>query len=181
MQRLQLYIATSLDGYIATPDGGLDWLENFPNPQQLDYGYTDFYAQIDTVIMGRATYEMINSFGIDWPYANCTSYIVTTQKEYPLSTPNTHLLPLPLRQALLHLQQTTQKNIWLVGGGKLVATVLSEGLIDDLLLTLIPALIGDGIPLWEKGIPTTSFELVKAISFDTGVVQLHYQKNKSTE
>lgn len=176
MQRLQLYIATSLDGYIATPDGGLDWLENFPNPDQLDYGYADFYANIDTVIMGRATYEIINGFGIDWPYANCASYVVTAQNDYPITTPNTQRLHTPLRQALLDLQQNAQKNVWLVGGGKLVASVLAEGLIDDLLLTVIPTLIGDGILLWEKGIPTTTFELVEATSFETGVLQLHYRR-----
>ena len=157
----------------------MDWLENFPNPNQLDYGYADFYAGIDTVVLGRQTYETILGFGIDWPYANCTTYIVTQQATYVPTTPNTSVLSLPLRQALLALQQEAGKNIWLVGGGQLVAAVLAEGLLDELLLTVVPTVLGDGIPLWPKGTLETTFELVKAQTFETGILQLWYQRLSS--
>ena len=85
MSRLQLYIATSLDGYIAAPDGGLDWLEKFPTPDQLDYGYADFYDQVDTVVLGRHTYETIQQYDVEWPYKNCKSYIATTQSNNPIT------------------------------------------------------------------------------------------------
>ena len=174
MRPIQLYIATSLDGYIARPDGGLDWLENFPNPDQLDYGYADFYAAVDTIVLGRSTYEEVLRFGIDWPYADATTYVVTRQADYAVSTPHTSVLTTPLGKALDVLQQTQGGNIWLVGGGQLASTALSEGLVDELWLTLIPTVLGEGIPLWEKGVLETTFELVEALSFDTGVVQLRY-------
>ncbi|NBC08920.1 MAG: hypothetical protein GVY26_17145 [Bacteroidetes bacterium] len=94
MSGIKLYIATSIDGYIARPNNQLDWLAKLPNLDKTDYGYQDFYAGIDTVVMGRKTYEEVLGFDVDWPYAECTTYVATTRKDYVLSTPNTELLPL---------------------------------------------------------------------------------------
>ena len=76
-RKLKLYIAASLDGYIARPDGSLDWLEGLPNPKKIDYGYQKFYQSIDMVILGRVTYEEILGFGVDWPYGGCKAWVVS--------------------------------------------------------------------------------------------------------
>lgn len=92
MPSIKLYIATTLDGYIAKLDGNLDWLHNLPNPNQSDFGYSEFLNSIDTLIMGRKTYEAIIGFGVEWPYRYCRTYIVSQNKELAISSPNTHLL-----------------------------------------------------------------------------------------
>ena len=77
MKRIKLYIAVSLDGYIARPDGDIDWLTEFPNPSKIDYGYKDFFESVDMVIMGGQTYRDIICMDVVWPYKNKTTYVVT--------------------------------------------------------------------------------------------------------
>jgi len=79
MSSIKLYIATTIDGFIAREDGSLDWLEELPNPNQINYGYTDFYATVDKVAIGRKIYEEVLGFGVNWPYEDCKTYVITTQ------------------------------------------------------------------------------------------------------
>ena len=175
---IQLYIATSLDGYIARKDGNLDWLNNFPNPNQIDYGYTEFYAGIDTVILGRKTYDEILGFGVDWPYTDSTTYVLSTNTDYPIQTPNTQLLSDLSEEIIQNLRSQSQKNIWLVGGGNLVTQFLNLNAIDEIILTLIPVIIGEGLPLFPNSPKESTFDLLGAKSFDTGAVSLHYSRKK---
>jgi dihydrofolate reductase len=174
MARIKLYIATSLDGHIAREDGSLDWLEKFPNPDQIDYGYADFYSTIDSVVMGRATYEQILGFDVDWPYAECNSYVVTSDREYQAKTNKTEVIHDLTSDRILELRRSSKKDIWLVGGGQLVAAFLNLGEIDEMVITIIPTIIGEGIPLFPKNANQTTFKLVNAESFESGVVQLVY-------
>ena len=91
MSRIQCYIATSIDGFIARKDNSIDWLEIVPIPEGSDLGYTSFYNEIDIVIMGRNTYDEVMSFGVPWPYEDSKCYIVTSDKHYKIQTPNTEL------------------------------------------------------------------------------------------
>lgn len=88
MKKTKLFIATSIDGYIARKDGTLDWLDAIPNPDQLDYGYYAFYETVDTILMGRKTYEEVLGFGVDWPYPDCKTYVVSSNP-VDLKTENT--------------------------------------------------------------------------------------------
>ena len=176
MKKLQLYIATSLDGYVARPDGSLDWLTQFPNPDQLDYGYPEFYAGIDTVVMGRKTYEEILGFDVPWPYADCTSYVVSSNADLPLKTEDTKLLGGNFAEALKEEKTKDGKNIWLVGGGGLVKACMEHELVDELIWTIIPVVLGEGIPLFPKGVKETSFKLTKAEGLSTGAVMLWYAR-----
>lgn len=90
--KVVLYIATSLDGYIARADGSLHWLYALPNPGQTDHGYHDFFSKIGATIMGSNTYKEIIGFGVDWPYAEIDSYVVSGNKDTSIESPKTYLV-----------------------------------------------------------------------------------------
>lgn len=176
MGSFKLYIASTIDGYIAKPDGNLDWLTGFPNPDQLDYGYQDFLDTIDTVIMGRTTYDEILSFGVDWPYSNCKSYVVTSNKSYNIKTPNTQLLHDIGKNELERLQNESKKNIWIVGGGRLISAFINNSAIDEMIISLVPIILGEGIKLFPNRSKETQFEMLKIEPFSNGLTNLHFKK-----
>lgn len=176
MKKVKLYIATSLDGFIARKDGSIDWLEALPNPNKIDYGYMDFYETIDTVIMGRKTYDHILGFDVPWPYEKCTTYLATRESDYQPPTPQTKVIQGETGAATRSIMQEGGKDIWLVGGGQLVAFFLNEGLIDEMMLFIIPTIIGEGIPLFPSPVKESSFQLKSTEHYETGAALLHYTK-----
>ena len=92
MSKTTLYIATTLDGKIARRDGSLDWLYALPNPHQIDHGYGQFLNTIGATVMGKNTYKEIIGFGVEWPYLGMNSYVVTTDKEFKSTTPDTFIV-----------------------------------------------------------------------------------------
>lgn len=178
MPKLILYIAISLDGKIARSDGGLDWLENHPNPNGLDYGYADFVVGIGTTIMGRKTYEEILGFGVDWPYIGLQSYVASSDPAYRCTTPDTFPIHSDLGELVENLKTTADKDIWLIGGGNLVSHLLEQDLLDELILTIIPTILGEGIPLFPGNQIESNWQLKDTKSFETGVVNLTYQRLK---
>lgn len=178
MPSIKLYIATTLYGYIAKPDGNLDWLHNMPNPQKVDFGYDDFISGIDTLVMGRKTYEAIIGFDVEWPYGNCRTYIVTQNKELAITSPNTHLLNTIDANSLELLKKDSTKDIWIVGGGQLISRFIELGQIDEMTLSIVPKLIGEGIRLFPPTQSEHDFELTRTESFENGLVNLHYKKRQ---
>jgi len=176
MIKTVLYIAASLDGYIARPDGSLDWLTSVPAPQTGDYGYNELLESIGTIIMGRKTYETIIGFGVDWPYTGKNTYVATTNKNVQVKSPDTYLLTDPINEFVRKLKQKTQKDIWLAGGGEVIAKFINKGLLDTIIITLIPKIIGTGIPLFSDNLKETNWRLINTQSFNTGVVNLTYEK-----
>lgn len=175
MAEVILYVATSLDGYIARKDGNLDWLNGHSNPEGSDYGYDDLLAGTGTILMGRNTYEAILGFGISWPYPDHDTVVATRQSAYPVSTPRTSVTPDAV--ALTRdLREKSAKDVWLVGGGNLVRSLIAEGLVDRLVLTLIPVVLGSGIPLFPEGTSESGWELVRTEAFAGGAVSLTYTK-----
>lgn len=148
MIKIKLYIACSLDGYIARPDGAVDWLESFPHPEGQDYGYANFLKGIGTVILGRKTYEEILSFDVPWPYATLQTVVCTKNSELYLPTPNTTLCPTLSEEFLMKVKQKAEKDIWLVGGGEVVASFLRLKAVDEMWITQLPVLLGQGLPLF---------------------------------
>ncbi|MGA1415327.1 MAG: dihydrofolate reductase family protein, partial [Candidatus Kapaibacteriota bacterium] len=112
MSKIILYIATSLDGYIARKDGSLDWLFALSNPNQIDHGYGELLSNIGSTIMGKNTYNDILGFGVDWPYSELNSYVVTTDKEFKTSTPNTYTVNTYLPDFIKDLQKKNAKDMW---------------------------------------------------------------------
>jgi dihydrofolate reductase len=174
MCKTTLYIATTLDGKIARKDGSLDWLNALPNPNQIDHGYGEFLNSIGTTIMGRNTYEEIIGFGVDWPYIGKTSYVVTTNKDFKPSTPETLATSENLTDLINELKKKSEKDIWLIGGGQLIAAFLEKDLLDRMILTLIPNTLGEGIPLFPEIRKEVLWTLTKVEQFETGVVNLTY-------
>jgi dihydrofolate reductase len=175
MGKVVLYIAASLDGFIARPDGNLDWLTSTPAPQEGDYGYSDLLDSIGTIVMGRKTYDEVIGFGIEWPYQGKHSYIVTSDKNFEVKSPDTFILAEGLKDFVQDLKERSEKDIWLVGGGQVVTAFIQEGLLDKMILTIIPKLIGEGIPLFPNQAKETNWKLVDTLVYDTSVVSLVYE------
>ncbi|HSA42998.1 MAG TPA: dihydrofolate reductase family protein [Bacteroidales bacterium] len=176
MSKTILYIATSLDGKIARMDGSLDWLYALPNPNHIDYGYEQFLSTIGATIMGKNTYKEILGFGVDWPYAGLKSYVVTTDKAFKSTTPDTFIVSNNLKDLVNDLKKRNKKDIWLIGGGQLIASFLDNDLLDSMILTLIPTTIGEGIRLFQDISKETTWTLKSVERFETGVVNLTYDR-----
>jgi dihydrofolate reductase len=165
--RVVLYIATSLDGFIADPDGGVDWLFAAG-----DYGYPDFIAAVEAVVMGRATYDQMPEFG-PWPYADKRAYVFT---HVPPAAPHAPAAfvsgdPAPLVD---ELRRTCTGDVWLIGGGRLVERFRERGLIDEYRLFVHPVLLGAGRPLFPGAPPREWLRLVEARPYPDGLLELRY-------
>ncbi len=178
--KVSVYIATSLDGFIARRDGALDWLDeaNVTVPEGEDCGFHAFMNSVDVLIMGRKTYETVLSFGA-WPYGRTPVVVLS---HHPISFPPhlpdtvTHASE-PLRDLLERLAGEGVKHVY-VDGGHTIQGFLFEGLVDEMTVTVIPVIIGDGIPLFgaiEKDIHLTHLDTT---AFDFGFVQTTYAVKK---
>lgn len=176
MKEIHLFIATSLDGFIARENGSLDWLVNIPNPSQTDYGYNEMIENTDVIVMGRKTYDEILDFGIEWPYGNCKTFVVTRKQDFVPSTPNTFVMNKIDAGTIQFLKSQSSKNIWLAGGGSLVTQFLDHGAIDEMTISIVPIILGKGIRLFADEPSEIQFETVKTELFDTGIVNLVYRK-----
>ncbi|KDR95991.1 Dihydrofolate reductase [Peptoclostridium litorale DSM 5388] len=168
-----LYIAISLDGYIAKNNGAVDWLSGNGEDTNVDNGYDDFYNTIDTVVMGRITYEqVVNELSPDtWVYEGKKCY-VATRKKYE-SDKRAEFISDDIVEFIKNLKIQDGKDIWLVGGGKLVDQFIKQNLIDKYIVTIIPTILGDGIPLFLKENPEIKLRLVETKVID-GMVELSY-------
>ena len=174
MSKVVLYIASSIDGYIAGPKGELDWLNAIEAPKKGDYGYSELLNRTDTIIMGRKTYDMIIGFGIDWPYPNHKSYVITTDTNYVASSPKTEVIDTDINELVSQLKLNNKKDIWLMGGGQLIVHFLKESLLDEMILTSVPVMLGKGIPLFPSNEKSSNWSLSKSEVFDTGLVNNTY-------
>jgi dihydrofolate reductase len=174
MGKVVLYIATSLDGFIAGPKGELEWLHAIPMPEQGDYGYSALISSIHATIMGRKTYDLVMSFGVEWPYPGLISYIATTDKNFKVSSPETFTIQKDLLSFVHELKASSEKDIWLIGGGNLITYFLNHDLLDRMILTMIPTIIGEGLPLFPDKPKVSQWKLVATEQFNTGVVNLTY-------
>ena len=170
MKKIKLYIATSIDGYIARTDGDIDWLTEYPNPEREDYGYKDFFNSVDTVILGGNTYRGIISMDVLWPYKDKTTYIVT-RKPWSFQE-NTHYITDNIIETISQLRKEEGKDIWLVGGGRLTTMLLNNDLVDEMIITIIPIILGRGISLFPDNPKESNWKAVDAQNFGSGVNQI---------
>jgi dihydrofolate reductase len=171
-RKVKVYIAASLDGYIAHSDGDIDWLDSVARPDE-DYGYAAFIETIDTVIMGRKTYEKVLSFGGDFPHAGRDCYVLTRTKR--VSDGQVHFFSGPADELLDQIQRKPGKDIFIDGGSEAIDLFREKGLIDSYTVSIIPILIGEGIPLFKESNKELPLKLVEATTFDSGLVQLTYE------
>ncbi len=175
MRRLKLYIAVSLDGYIAGRHDELEWL---PRPSDRDdFGYGEFLAGVDTLLMGHRTYEVVDRLG-EWPYPAKACHVLTRHPGLLAAAPGVHFTDKTPADLLRELRQQPGRDIWLVGGGQLVQAFQQAGLIDDYMIALIPQLLGSGIPLWPADSDREPARLAfqRCTPHTDGVVMLHYRR-----
>lgn len=170
-----LYSAMSIDGFISTVDGGVEWLDDYDPPPGEDYGYGAFYSSLDTTVMGRKTYEKVMSFDIPFPYPDTTNYVITrnTSKK---NNQDVQFKTDPIQLIRQLKEKKEGKNIWIVGGGELNTILLKHELIDELILSIIPIVLGTGIPLFKNGGLMKKFGVDNVKEYPNGVICVTYQR-----
>ena len=165
------YVASSLDGYIATSDGGLDWLAPFESADE-DYGYARFYASVGAVLVGSRTYEQSLTFG-GWPYPGKPVWVFSSRS---LETPGPEVTVTdrPPADVVADLAHRGIGRAWLVGGGTLAGSFKEAGLITEYIVSIIPVLLGEGIAVLGGAGGLRRLRLEDATSYPNGVTQLRY-------
>ena len=174
MSYVVFYIAASEDGFTAKPDGSVDWLK-IVEAEDEDYGYKEFYNSIDALIMGSKTYEVTLGFG-DWVYKGKPTYVLTN-RPFTSDEDDVHFTGKSPAEVLKMFDEKGYNKIWLVGGGELASSMIGDDLVDEMIISIIPIKLNEGIPIFtgnkEK---LDQFELVKEKSFDSDLVQHFYKR-----
>ncbi|MDH5511380.1 MAG: dihydrofolate reductase family protein [Nitrospinota bacterium] len=168
---VSLFIATSLDGFIASQDGGVDWLFH-----DQDYGYSEFYTSVDTVLLGRKTFDQSLSLAEN-PFNGKRAFVFTRSRRAS-RTPETDFIrddPVEFTRAL---KTQPGGKIWLVGGAQVNGLLMKAGLIDEIIISIHPVVIGRGIPLFDQEAGAWQYSLAGSKVFDTGLAQLIYRQNR---
>jgi dihydrofolate reductase len=175
MRTLTSFIAMSLDGYIAQPNDDLSFLKLVEKEGE-DYGYRKFTETIDTIILGRRTYDWVLKEIGPSHYDNGTRdvYVITRTERPPIG--RTTFYTGSLKELVQQLKSGHGKNIYCDGGAEIINELLKSDLIDEFIISIVPVLVGNGIRLFKDGRPEQQIELVSAKSYDTGLAQLHYRR-----
>lgn len=173
MKKIKVYIATSLDGYIARPDGDLDWLLKYPMPTGTEYGYKDLMDSIDVIIMGGRTYREMLSMDITWPYKDKKTYVVSRHSME--AKENIEFITENIAERTSELKNESGKNIWLIGGGELITMLLNADLVDELQICYIPVILGTGIPLFPNTPKESNWKLIGNTAYNSGIIKIDYQ------
>jgi dihydrofolate reductase len=179
-----IYAASSLDGYLATPDGGVGWLDAFSgsppekeSPSTDDHGYEEFVAGIGSLVIGRTTFEQVQGFG-EWPYGKRPTAVLTSRRDT-----SDEGLPVGVRWDVGHdlvglveqLQGEAAGGTWVLGGGLTHRAFLRAGLVSEIWQHVMPVLLGDGIPMFPAAFAPVHVELIEARPHADGVVMLRYR------
>jgi dihydrofolate reductase len=170
-----VYIAASIDGFIARKDGSLDWLFDVPNPDNSDYGFKEFLNIIDAIVMGRTTYELVLTFE-EWPYNKPVFVLSSTLKSVPKSVEGkAEVLNGSPDSIVKELNSRGYNNLY-IDGGKTIQGFLKHELIDEMIITRIPILLCEGIPLFAALTKEQKYEHVKTEIFNNLLVKSHYKR-----
>ncbi len=177
MRKLSLFIATSLDGYIAKPNDDLSFLKLVEKKGE-DYGYKEFTETIDTLIIGRRTYDyVVKEIGAAHYDNGERNVYVITKTERP-NLGKTTFYNGDLTELVQQLKSENGKNIYCDGGAEVINELLKHDLIDEFIISVIPVLLGNGTRLFKDGRPEQIIEFVKAKTFETGLIQLIYKRKQ---
>lgn len=169
MRKVVLYIAMSLDGYIADRKGGVGWLDKYESQSS---SYDDFIKTVDTVIMGKRTYDQITVLSPDqWVYDGLTSYVITHKDA--VSNDKIKFVRSEPKALVSHLKEQPGKDIWICGGADIINQLSS--LIDEYRITVIPTILGSGISLFGAAGHKVDFKLIKTETYND-LIELTYQK-----
>jgi dihydrofolate reductase len=175
------YIATSVDGFIAREDGSVDWLPTGGGAGGEDYGYQDFMDSVDALVMGRNTYETVLSFG-SWPYGTKPVVVLSSQQlDIPENISNTvSVMSASPSDIVRHLAERGFKHLY-IDGGKTIQGFIRAGLIQKIIITKIPILIGSGIPLFGTLLHDIRLRHLETLQYDTGLIQSKYEVLRNNE
>ena len=175
------YIAMSADGFIARPDGTLDWLMKPREPNPGDYGYAEFVRNIDVVLWGRATWDTVQGFADSDATISgmgTTNYVFTSHPEAQAAKPNVVYTNEAVGPFMERLRAQPGKDIWMMGGGRTIAAFLDAGEIDEFIVHVMPVYIGSGIPLIAPLQRDVEMKLLASKAYENGVVMLHYDARR---
>jgi dihydrofolate reductase len=166
------YVAVSVDGYIATADGGIDWLKPFESTGE-DYGYHEFYRSIDAAVMGSRTYEQCLGFA-EWPYPGKPCWVFS-RRAFANARSDVIITAENPAGVLRQLRARGLMRIWLAGGGELAASMRKSRLIDEYIVSVIPVILGGGIGLFAYGSTKENLRMFECKTYPNGVTQLRYR------
>ena len=191
MSKTQYYCAASLDGYIAEADDTLGWLLNYegsfdgehvePGPMSDGGSYARFYEGVGALISGSTTYEFVLDHLDDdsqWPYAGKPYWVLSTRDLRVPSGEGIDVQIVDAKVAELYdrmIAAADGRNLWVVGGGNVASQFADEGLLDEVLVTVVPVVLGSGKPLFDRRLPGGAMQLLGTRTFDTGMVELRYE------
>jgi dihydrofolate reductase len=174
MRSIVAYVASSVDGFIAGPGDAMDWLPEFDGDAT---GFHEFFAGVGAIAMGRRTYEWIGEHTTSWPYGDVPSYVLSASLP-PGRAEHVTVTPGPVLDLAATLRDG-EGTAWLVGGGELFAAFAAAGLVDLWIVTVIPVMLGGGVPLLPTGGEAYQrLELAETFTLPGGLVQLHYRPRR---
>ena len=183
--RVTIHMAASLDGFIARKDGSVDWLETsdeVPGGVNLEPGFVEaFLGAIDCYVMGSRTYETALRFeaqGLGWSYGDKPTFVLTT-RDLPRARDTVELYSGDLARLVNERLRPRFRNIWFAGGGAVSSECLRLGLADEVCYSILPILIGDGIPFFEKGDRDIPLHLAEVKAYKSGMVELRYEVRRN--
>lgn len=176
MSRIQYFVGASIDGFIATPGDGLEWLLQFDGFEGGQESYRSFIDGVGCIAMGRTTYAWLREHGPDnWPYPGLPCYVFTRHGHASPRNADITFVRGAVAEFADELRQAAQgRNVWVMGGGNLAAQFADAGLLDDLILSLVPVVLGAGKRLLPLAGPTPPLELVASRTLGRGVLELRY-------
>lgn len=187
MSRCQYYCAMSLDGYIATVDDTIEWLTGYEGSYEgadaspAKGGYDRFYDGVGALVMGSVTYEWVIEHlggGEGWPYSGKPTWVLSSRE---LAVPRAEGLDVRVASAKVEelyeemIAAAGDRNLWVVGGGNVASQFADAGLLDDVLVTLVPTVLGTGKPVFDRAVPDGPMALAGARPLDSGMVELRYE------
>ena len=192
MAKTQYYCAATLDGYIADPDDGIDWLTGYegtydgevaaPSPMGEGGGYERFYDEIGALVSGSATYEwVLDHYSDPWPYLGKPWWVLSSREQAIPAGDGIDVRVAEGEIAGLHEQMLATadgRNLWVLGGGNIASQLAEAGLLDEVLLTVVPVVLGEGKPLFERPLPGP-MQLTSSSAFGNGMVELRYRLGRS--
>lgn len=174
----KVFIATSIDGYIADKEGGIDWLHSIPNPDNIDMGYNKFTSEIDALVMGRNTFETVCGFDMDWPYQIPVFVLSNTRSTMPEEYKNkAEFVNGSISEILNEINEKGFYRLY-IDGGKTIQSFLEADCIDEMTITIIPYLLGGGIPLFGALSNRLDFQCVNSKIYLDKIVQNKFVRKR---
>ena len=176
MRKIKLFIASSIDGYIATPDGDLEWLTEYSNTERLGFSYREFFSEIDAVIMGANTLRGLKSMETIVPYKGKKTYIITHNPDKKIESDSIFFISENVVNEVFALKEKNGNDIALIGGSEVIKLFLQEDFIDEMIILTVPILLGEGISLFTPYFKMSKWCIFNSTLLENGLLQVVYRK-----